>query len=124
MYNRIILVGRLTKNPELRYTNSGKGVATFTLAVDSGFGDSKRTDFINCVVWGKQGETVSEYLNKGKLALVDGRLQIRSYDDRDGNKRYATEVVADNVRFLSPKENGGVPEYATAEEMPDGNLPF
>ena len=107
MLNRIILIGRLTKDPELRYTNSGAPVCSFTLAVDSGFGDNKRTDFINIVVWNKQGESCSQYLSKGKLAAVDGRLQIRNYDDRDGNKRYVTEVIADSVRFLSPKGESG-----------------
>ena len=133
MLNRVILIGRLTKDPELRSTNSGKSVCSFTLAVDSGFGEAKRTDFINIVVWSKQGENCSEYLAKGKLAAVEGRLQIRSYDDRDGNKRYVTEVVADNVRFLSPKNeatNGG--GFGDAQgagfdwggETPDDDLPF
>ena len=107
MLTRIILIGRLTRDPELRYTNSGTPVCSFTLAVDSGFGENKRTDFINIVVWNKQGESCSQYLSKGKLAAVEGRLQIRNYDDRDGNKRYVTEVVADSVRFLSPKNEGG-----------------
>lgn len=105
MLNRIVLIGRLTRDPELRYTPNEKAVCNFTLAVDSGFGDNKRTDFINIVVWGKQGETCSQYLAKGKLAAVDGRLQVRSYDGKDGNKRYAHEVVADGVRFLSPKDD-------------------
>ena len=104
MLNRIILIGRLSKDPELRYTTNGIGVCGFTLAVESGFGENKRTDFINIVVWNKQGESCATYLSKGKLAAVDGRLQIRSYDGKDGVKRYVTEVVAENVRFLSPKE--------------------
>lgn len=104
MLNKIILIGRLTKDPEVRYTQSEKAVCTFALAVDSGFGDNKRTDFINIVVWGKQGESCGKYLAKGKLAAVEGRLQIRSYEGKDGNKRYSTEVVADSVQFLSPKE--------------------
>lgn len=134
MLNRVILIGRLTKDPELRYTNSGKSVCSFTLAVESGFGDNKRTDFINIVVWSKQGETCSEYLAKGKLAAVEGRLQIRNYDDRDGNKRYVTEVVADNVRFLSPKNEpnafgggfGDAPAdyFADYSGSPDSDFPF
>lgn len=105
MLNKIVLIGRLTKDADLRFTNSGTAVASFALAVDSGYGDNKRTDFINVVVWGKQGENCSQYLSKGKLAAVDGRLQIRQYDDKDGNKRYATEVVANQVVFLSPKSD-------------------
>ena len=103
MLNRIILIGRLTKEPELRYTTNGTAVCGFTLAVESGFGEKKRTDFIPIVAWNKQGESCANYLAKGKLAAVDGRLQIRSYEDKDGVKRYVTEVVAENVRFLSPK---------------------
>lgn len=134
MLNRIILIGRLTKDPELRYTNSGTPVCSFTLAVDSGFGDNKRTDFINIVVWSKQGENCSQYLSKGKLAAVEGRLQIRNYDDKDGNKRYVTEVVADNVRFLSPKNEtnafgggfGDAPaaDFADFNAIPDSDFPF
>lgn len=104
MLNRIILIGRLSKDPELRYTTNGIGVCGFTLAVESGFGEKKRTDFIPIVVWNKLAENCAAYLAKGKLAAVDGRLQIRSYDGKDGVKRYVTEVVAENVRFLSPKE--------------------
>lgn len=110
MLNRIVLIGRLTKDPELRYTPNGKAVAGFTLAVDRAFRNQqgeKEADFINIVVWGAQAENSANFLSKGKLAAVDGRLQIRSYDGQDGQKRWITEVVADNVRFLSPKEGGG-----------------
>lgn len=124
MLNRVILIGRLTKNPELRFTSSGKAVCAFTLAVDSGFGDNKRTDFINIVTWNKVAENCAEYLGKGKLAAVDGRLQIRNYDDDKGNKKYVTEIVAENVRFLSPKDDA--PEYdAPKYDAPDEeDLPF
>ncbi len=132
MLNRVILIGRLTADPELRYTNSGTPVCSFRLAVDSGFGDNRRTDFINIVVWSKQGETCSQYLSKGKLAAVDGRLQIRSYEDRDGNKRTSTEVVAENVRFLSPKNESGAlgggygdaPDVDFGVPTTDDDLPF
>lgn len=110
MLNRIVLIGRLTRDPELRFTQSGKAVCAFTLAVDRpyvGAGGNRETDFINIVVWNKLGENCAQYLAKGKLAAVDGRLQIRPYDDKNGQKRYATEVVADNVRFLTPKGEGG-----------------
>jgi single-strand DNA-binding protein len=131
MLNRIILIGRLTKDPELRYTPSGVAVAKFTLAVDRNFKNQqgeKETDFINIVVWQKQAENVANYLLKGKLAAVEGRLQIRSYDGQDGQKRWVTEVVANTVSFLSPKgDNSGSSDsdFIGAEnEMPDDDLPF
>ncbi len=108
MYNRVILIGRLTKDPELRYTANGTGVASFTLAVDRNFKSSngeKETDFINIVAWRNLGERCSEYLSKGKLAAVEGRLQLRSYEGQDGMKRTVAEVVADDVRFLSPRDS-------------------
>ena len=103
MLNKCILIGRLTKDPELRYTQSGKGVCTFTLAVDRNYGDKKQTDFIDIIVWGKMGENCANYLSKGKLAAVDGQLTTRSYEAKDGHKVKVYEVVADQVRFLSPK---------------------
>ena len=102
--NHISLSGRLTKDVELRYTNSGKPVASFTLAVDRDFGD-KATDFINCVAWDKTAEFVNKYFGKGKMAIVAGRLQMREYTDRDGNKRTAAEVVANNVYFAESKKS-------------------
>lgn len=110
MINRIVLVGRLTRDPEMRYTQSGIAVTRFTLACDRPFGgqDGKReADFIDCVVWRKQAENVSKYLSKGSMAGVDGRLQISSYEGQDGQKRYRAEVVADSVRFLSSKGDAG-----------------
>lgn len=110
MLNRIVLIGRLTRDPELRFTPNGKAVCSFTLAVDRPFANqdgNREADFINIVVWNKQGENCAQYLAKGRLAAVDGRLQIRSYDGNDGQKRYVTEVIADAVRFLSPKGEGG-----------------
>jgi single-strand DNA-binding protein len=110
MLNRIVLIGRLTKDPELRYLPTGVPVASFTLAVDRNFKSKtgeKETDFITCVVYRQQAENCAQYLGKGKLAAVDGRLQIRTYDDNNGQRRWVTEVVADSVQFLSPKEGGG-----------------
>lgn len=107
MYNRVILIGRLTRDPELRYTANGSAVASFALAVDRTFRSAsgeRETDFINIVAWRGLGERCSEYLSKGKLAAVEGRLQIRSYEGQDGQKRTVAEVVADDVRFLSPKD--------------------
>lgn len=110
MLNRIILIGRLTRDPEVRYTANGTAVANFTLAVDRAFRSAdkpKETDFINIVAWRQLGETCAKYLSKGKLAAVDGRLQIRSYETQDGQKRTVAEVIAEDVRFLSPRESGG-----------------
>ncbi len=115
MINRVVLVGRLTKDPELRYTPSGVAVATFTLAVNRTFtnGQGEReADFISIVAWRQLAELVANYLKKGSQAGLEGRLQTRSYDDKDGKKRYVTEVVADNVQFLSPtgeKREGNAP---------------
>lgn len=107
MINRIIIIGRLTRDIDLRYTASGLSVAKFTLAVDRRIvkGKEKETDFIDVVVWQKLADACSAYLGKGKLAAIDGRLQIRSYEDKDGVRRKAAEVVAENVRFLSSNNN-------------------
>ena len=110
MLNRIVLIGRLTADPELRHTNSGTAVATFTLAVDRARPNpngERETDFINIVVWQKQAETCAQYLHKGRLAAVDGRLQIRSYENREGQKVRVAEVVAESVRFLDRGDNNG-----------------
>lgn len=106
MLNRIVLIGRLTKDPELRYTPNGVAVTTFTLAVARPFkqGGQAETDFINIVVWRGQAEACANYLKKGRLAAVEGRLQIRNYDGNEGKKVYVTEVLADNVRFLESGE--------------------
>ncbi|HEJ7676998.1 TPA: single-stranded DNA-binding protein [Staphylococcus aureus] len=108
MLNRIVLVGRLTKDPELRSTPNGVNVGTFTLAVNRTFTNAqgeREADFINVVVFKKQAENVKNYLSKGSLAGVDGRLQTRSYDNKDGQRVFVTEVVADSVQFLEPKNN-------------------
>ncbi|ADG83807.1 single-stranded DNA-binding protein [Thermincola potens] len=133
MLNRIILIGRLTKDPELRYTPNGRAVAGFTLAVDRPFKNQqgeRETDFINIVVWGAQAENCANYLSKGKLAAVDGRLQIRSFEGQDGQRRWVTEVVADTVRFLSPKSGSEPASFGGAEDMgisvdfSDDDIPF
>lgn len=109
MLNKVILIGRLTKDPELRYTNSGTAVASFTLAVErqrANQAGERETDFINIVVWQKLGELCAQYLGKGRLAAVDGTLQIRQYE-KDGQKHRVPEVIAQNVRFLDkPHEDG------------------
>ena len=144
MLNHITIMGRLTKDPELRRTNSGTAVASFTLAVDRDFsgkdGGEKETDFIECVAWKSTAEFVSKYFTKGRMAVVSGRLQIRSWKDKDGNKRRTAEVVADNVYFGDSKKEetsgnsyGGynAPAYPAAPaqdfaqiEDEDAKLPF
>ncbi|MFC4321707.1 single-stranded DNA-binding protein [Litchfieldia salsa] len=106
MMNRVILVGRLTKDPELRYTPAGVAVATFTLAVNRAFTNQqgeREADFINCVVWRKPAENVANFLKKGSLAGVDGRVQTRNYEGQDGKRVYVTEILAESVQFLEPR---------------------
>jgi single-strand DNA-binding protein len=110
MLNRIILIGRLTQDPEMKYTNSGKAVATFNLAVDrdrKNANGEKETDFIRVVVWQKLAELVAQYLHKGRLASVEGRLQIRQYEDKEGRKVRVAEVIADGVQFLDKGSDNG-----------------
>ena len=118
MLNHIVIMGRLTRDPELRRTGSGIAVASFSLAVDRDFapkdGGERETDFIDCVAWRQTGEFVSKYFTKGRMAVVSGRLQIRSWTDKDGNKRRSAEVVADNVYFGDSKRDndGGNSSYS------------
>ena len=109
MLNHITIMGRLTRDPELRRTGSGVAVASFTVAVDRDFGGQdgqKETDFIDCVAWRQTGEFVSKYFTKGRMIVVSGRLQIRNWNDKDGNKRRSAEVVADNCYFGDSKSDG------------------
>ena len=120
MLNHIVIMGRLTRDPELRRTGSGIAVASFTVAVDRDFGKNesgeRETDFIDCVAWRQTGEFVSKYFTKGSMAVVSGRLQIRGWTDKDGNKRRSAEVVADNVYFGESKRGneGGNSAFASA----------
>ena len=111
MLNRVILIGRLTRDPEMRYTPSGVAVTQFTLAVDRPFtsgGGEREADFIPIVVWRQLAEQCANYLRKGRLAAVEGRIQVRNYENNEGRRVYVTEVIADNVRFLeSPNREGG-----------------
>ena len=121
MLNKIILMGRLTRDPELRRTQSGTAVTSFSLAVDRDFksqSGEKETDFIDIVAWRSTAEFVSKYFTKGRMAVVEGRLQIRDWTDRDGGKRRSAEVIADNVYFGDSKREGGsdyspAPAYGT-----------
>lgn len=101
--NKVIIVGRLTRDPEVRYTQTGKAVASFSVAVDTGYGENKRADFIPVVVWDKLAEVCGNNLTKGRRVLVEGRLQIRDYE-KDGQKRRAADVVAQNIEFLDYKD--------------------
>lgn len=122
--NKVILIGRLTKDPELRYTSSNIATASFSLAVDRTFTNQngeKEADFINIVVWRNQAENVKKFLTKGSQAAVEGRIQTRSYDDQNGQKRYVTEVVADRVEFIGSRGNGGSSESYTNNSAPSFN---
>ena len=129
MLNQIVIMGRLTRDPELRRTGSGIAVTSFTLAVDRDFSgkDSgeKETDFIDCVAWRQTGEFVSKYFTKGRMAVVTGRLQIRGWTDKDGNKRRTAEVIADSVYFGdSKKESDSGSSYGgNSYNAPGHNAP-
>ncbi len=132
MLNRIIIMGRMTKDPELRSTNSGTPVASFTLAVDREFkssGGMKETDFIDVVAWRQTAEFASKYFSKGRMAIVEGRLQIREWTDKNGNNRRNAEVVAENIYFGdSKKDNSGTTiaqnDGFAAIDDDEGEIPF
>ena len=128
MLNHITIMGRLTRDPELRRTGSGVAVASFTVAVDRDFGE-KETDFIDCVAWRQTGEFVDKYFSKGRMIVVSGRLQIRSWTEKDGSKRRKAEVVADNVYFGDSKNSNNDNTAAPAHDFmllegDDSVLPF
>ncbi len=139
--NKVVLIGRLTKDPELKYTpGSGTAVTTITLAVDRRFSkdNQREADFIPVVIWGKTAESTAQYMNKGKLMAVSGRIQTRSYEAKDGGRRYVTEVVAEEVKFLewgskNQSGEGGFSgstnqEYGSSYDdmtpIDDGDIPF
>ena len=136
--NKIFLIGRLTKNPELKFTSGGTAICNFTLAVDRTFTNQsgeREADFIPIVVWNKAGENCAKYLSKGRQTAVEGRLLIRSFEGSDGQRRWATEVVADNVEFLSsgqsngnakPQQNtnSGFDDMANEINFDDDDIPF
>lgn len=127
--NLAIFNGNLGRDPETKYTQSGKCVCTFSVGVSSGWGDNKRTDWINVVVWDKRAETCSQHLHKGSKVLVEGRIQTRSYDAQDGSKRYVTEVVANNVEFIGTKSQGNQSQQSAqnnsqAQDVEPCEIPF
>ncbi len=139
MLNKIFIMGRLTKDPELRRTNSGTAVTSFTLAVDRDFKNAdgtKETDFVDCIAWRNTAEFTAKYFTKGRMAVVEGRLQMREWTDKNGNKRRSAEVNADNVYFGDSKSDNGsgghqaakAPVNVDAEDFTevedDGDLPF
>lgn len=115
--NKVILIGRLTRDPELRTIASGNATTSFTIVVNRNFTNQngeREADFINCVAWRKQAENVAKYCTKGSQVAVEGRIQTRNYDAQDGTKRYVTEVIADNVTFLSSRAGGSqIPESSS-----------
>jgi len=131
MLNRVVLIGRLTKDPELRYTQSGVAVASFTLAVNRNFKNAQgqqEADFIDIVVWRGQAENCANYLSKGRLVAVEGRLQIRTYETAEGQKRKVAEIVAESVQFLEKKNSAnasaGGGTSSDAGDFLDDDMPF
>lgn len=130
MLNKIFIMGRLTRDPELRRTQNGTAVTSFTLAVDRDFKNAdgnKDTDFIDVVAWRNTAEFVSKYFSKGRMAVVEGRLQLRDWTDKDGNKRRNAEVLADNIYFGDAKkdaDSGAARPTGFTEIEDDGDLPF
>lgn len=126
MINKVILMGRLTRDPEMRHTNSGTPVTTFSIAINSGYGENQRTDFVNCLAWNKTAEFVTKYFTKGKMIIVIGRITTRSWETQDGKRAYATEVVANEVNFgeskTSPQLN--TPQTAAQQPMQDDDDDF
>lgn len=125
MINKCILMGRLTKDPELRTTNNGTNVSTFTIAVDTGYGEEKKTDFINCVAWKKTAEFISKYFSKGQMIIVLGRISTRTYEDKNGDKKYITEVIANEVQFGESKKTESAPaDNDDFTPLDDDDIPF
>ena len=125
--NKVVLVGRLTKDPELRTTQSGTAVCSFTVACDRRFvkqGEDRQADFINCIAWRQTGEFVNKYFTKGTRIALEGSIQTRTWDDNEGKKHYATEVLVDNVEFAQSKNEGQAikPNEQTAYQEPTGDI--
>ena len=125
MLNYTVLIGRLTKDPELRYTPNGVAVASFTLAVDRPFAKEgqQQADFIPVITFNKQAENCANYISKGRMVAIEGRIQVRTYEDKQGQKRWATEVIANNVRFLDYGKDKGQ-ELGQEVEFDEQDIPF
>lgn len=104
MINKVILMGRLTRDPEVRHTSTGRAVCSFSVAVDNGYGENRQTDFINCVAWQNQAEFLGRYFTKGMMVIVSGRISTRTWEGQDGKKNYVTEVVANEINFGESKK--------------------
>jgi len=130
--NNLTIIGRLTKDVEMRHTQSGKAVASFSIAVNTGFGENEKTSFFNVVAWGKLGETINEYCKKGNRVGVQGRIEQRTWEDASGNKRSTVEIIAENVQFLTPKGDSQtsqkaqskVKETFSGEVFDDDDIPY
>jgi single-strand DNA-binding protein len=126
LLNNVVLIGRLTKDPELQYTPNGVAVAKFTLAIDRrpNAQGEKETDFIPIVVWQKQAEACANHMEKGRLCAVNGRIQVRTYNDKNGQRRYVTEIVAEGVHFLERKKTESNQNIGTEVPFDDQDNPF
>lgn len=132
MINKAIIMGRLTHEPELRQTGTGRPVCSFSIAVNNGYGENRRTDFINCVAWNKTAEFVSRYFTKGKMIIVIGRITTRAWEDKNGKRCYETDVVADEVSFGESKGTASESKPSLSEAIdegflsvePDDDMPF
>lgn len=122
MMNHWCGMGRLTKDPELRTTQSGKSVASFTVAVDNGYGDNKQTAFIDCVAWEGRAETICKHLHKGSLIGIEGRIDVRNYEDKNGNKRKAVEIVVSDFHFAESKKSAD-PLVVLSNEAAKAGIP-
>lgn len=128
--NKVHLIGRLTRDPELRYTKNNTPVANYTIAINNGYGEKEKTDYINISTWGKSGEFVSKYFKKGQAIAITGRLNNNNYEDKDGNKRYTTEVITEDIEFVGNKKqdeqipNNFTPNYGSTFTLDDEELPF
>lgn len=125
MINKAIIVGRLGRDPEMQYTPNGNAVTKFSVATDSGFGDKKKTEWFNVVTWEKTAEACAQYIVKGSLVYVEGRMETRTWDNKEGVKQYRTELVAERVQFLDPKGERAVRDAAPVEgDIDPDELPF
>lgn len=122
--NKVHLIGRLTRDPELRYTKNNTPVANYTIAINNGYGEKEKTDYINISTWGKSGEFVSKYFKKGQAIAITGRLNNNNYEDKDGNKRYTTEVITEDIEFVGNKKEETKQVFTPNFDVDDDILPF